>query len=861
MTTAAAPASLLPGVAARWLVLGEWRAHPGRAIIGALAIAVGVALGFAVHLVNRSALDSFASAVSTVNGAADVQVRGVTAAGFAESLYPAVARVAGVAAASPVVQLVATNAATTGPATPAGVGGGRITLLGIDALRAMVVTPALIGAPLGGPGAARPFDPDSLFVSRAALATLGGKLGGRVTLAAAGTTRSFTIAGILPASGDGESLAVIDIADAQWRFGQIGRLQRIDIKLAPDVDRATVMARIAAMLPADAQLVSADNEAERSSALSRAYRVNLEMLAMVALLTGGFLVYSAQSLAVARRRPQFALLRVLGLKQRALVTQLIIEGAVIGGLGALAGILLGQGLADLAITGLGGDLGGGYFRGSTPHLVFDPLAALAFAGLGVAVAVASSIVPARAAARAQPAVALKNAGDLADPRHRPRAWPGLLLIGLGGLAALGPPVWGLPLLGYAAMALILAGGIAVMPALARLLLTPLQGLANLPPPVDMALKRLWGAPEQAAVALCGIVASTSLMVAMAVMVTSFRTSVDDWLVAILPSDVYLHIEGAETAGLDMAAQARLADTPGVADIRFVRQLSLRLAPDRPAVQLSAQPIDAANPAAALPLLGRAVHVPAGTTAIWVSEPMGWLYGLAPGDRTTLPLGGVARPVLVAGVWRDYARQFGAIAIADADFARLTGDMTKTEAAIMLAPGAEAAPVIAALRQRLPPAVAGQALFAEPRQMRTMALRLFDRSFAVTYALEAIAIVIGLIGVAATFSAQTLARTREFGMLRHIGVRRGQIIAMLAAEGAGLGLVGVIAGLGLGLVMAQVLIHVVNPQSFHWTMDTRLPWGLFAGLVVALVAAAAGTAMVAGRRALSADAVRAVRDDW
>jgi putative ABC transport system permease protein len=99
------------------------------------------------------------------------------------------------------------------------------------------------------------------------------------------------------------------------------------------------------------------------------------------------------------------------------------------------------------------------------------------------------------------------------------------------------------------------------------------------------------------------------------------------------------------------------------------------------------------------------------------------------------------------------------------------------------------------------------------------------------------------------------------MLRHIGVTRSQIMAMLAAEGAGLGLVGGIAGLGLGLVMAQVLIHVVNPQSFHWTMDTILPWGLFAVLVAALVAAAAGTAVIAGRRALSAGAVRAVRDDW
>lgn len=832
------------------MVAGEWRAHPGRAIIGALAIAVGVALGFAVHLVNRSALDSFASAINTVGGAADLQVHSVSPAGFAEALYPVMARVAGVAAASPVVELGASSGARTDRR-------GRITLLGIDGLRAAVVTPSLIGAPMGG---AQAPNADAVYVSRAALDTLHARVGGRTALVAAGVRREFRIAGVLPGAGDDEALAVIDIADAQWRFGQLGRLQRIDVKLAPGVDRAAVAARIAALLPSDAELVSPASAGARSAALSRAYRVNLEMLAMVALLTGGFLVYSAQSLAVARRRPQFALLRVLGLRRRALVGQLVAEGAIIGVVGAAAGTAMGYALADLAVTQLGGDLGGGYVRDGA-RLAFAPLAALVFSGLGVAVAVASSIVPAIAAGRAQPAIALKSAGDLTDPRHRPRALPGLVLIGLGGLAALGPPLWGLPLLGYAAMALILAGGIAIMPALARGLLTPLQRLTGLPPVFDLAVKRLWGAPEQAAVALCGIVASTSLMVAMAVMVTSFRGSVDEWLTAVLPSDVYLHVEGAEAGGLDTAAQAVLAATPGVKAMTFVRQIPLRLAADRPAVMVSAQAIDAANPGGALPLIGPSVAVPVGMTAVYVSEPMRWLYGLHPGDRTTLPLGGAARPVFVAGVWRDYARQFGAIAISDADFARLTGDNSKTEAAVTLAKGAKPAHVIAAMRRRLPPALAPQTLFAEPRQMRAMALTLFDRSFAVTYALEAIAIIIGLIGVAATFSAQTLARTREFGMLRHIGVRQRQIIAMLAAEGAALGLVGVIAGVGLGLVMAQVLIHVVNPQSFHWTMDTKLPWGLFAALVAALVSAAAGTAVLAGRRALSADAVRAVREDW
>ncbi len=227
----------------------------------------------------------------------------------------------------------------------------------------------------------------------------------------------------------------------------------------------------------------------------------------------------------------------------------------------------------------------------------------------------------------------------------------------------------------------------------------------------------------------------------------------------------------------------------------------------------------------------------------------------------MPLAGKPAAVFVAGIWRDYARQFGAIAIAEADYTRLTGDPTRTEAGIDLAPGASPATVIGALRAAAPPVLAGQIDFARPKQIRAVALRLFDRSFAVTYALEAIAIVVGLTGVAATFSAQTLARAKEFGMLRHIGVLRRQILLMLALEGGLLGAVGVAAGLGLGVAMSQVLIHVVNPQSFHWTMATRLPWPLLASLAGALIVASAGTAVLAGRGATAASAVRAVREDW
>ena len=262
----------------------------------------------------------------------------------------------------------------------------------------------------------------------------------------------------------------------------------------------------------------------------------------------------------------------------------------------------------------------------------------------------------------------------------------------------------------------------------------------------------------------------------------------------------------------------------------------------------------------LPSLQQQQAAQSNQIALWASEAVAERYQWQPGRQLQLPLF-PGQQFYIAGVWRDYSRQFGALAMDERDYQALTGDTGRAEAAIDLQSGARVQETLEALRQALPAAFAGRAEFARPAEIRAVALRIFDRSFAATYALEAIAIVVGMAGVAATFSAQTLARTREFGMLRHIGVLRRQVLTMLALEGALLGGVGAVAGLALGAAMGQVLIQVVNPQSFHWTMDTRWPLSVFAALWLGLVLASALTAVLAGRSALSADAVRAVREDW
>ena len=841
----------------RWLLLGEWRAHPVRAVLAIAAIAVGVAMGFAIHLINAAAFNEFSAAIKSLSGQADIQVLGREAL-FDETIYPRLAEYEGVALASPVLEVQA--------AVPSAKGALRI--VGIDPLRAGYIAPDLLGVPGEGRGADVLAD-DTVFLSPAAQSWLDLRDGATLTLRAGTADFSLRVAGPVQAARPGQRIGVMDIGAAQWRFNQLGKLSRVDLKLRDGVNRAEFEARLTRELERDfpgrfriGQPNDSDQES-RNNNLSRAYRVNLTVLALVALFTGAFLVFSTQALSVMRRRSQFALLRVLGVERGQLLRQVLLEGASLGVIGALLGVAAGYLLAALALRFFGGDLGAGYFPGIKPQVVFTPVAAGVFFALGLGVALLGCLAPAWDAARARPAVALKSGNDEAALARLARVWPSLVCLALAALFALAPPVFELPLFGYLAIALLLIGGIGLMPRLAasvfRLLNRPLLKRPAPPPVLALTLSRLANAPGQASIALGGVLASFSLMVAMGIMVASFRVSVDDWMRHILPADLYVRTAaGGSSGALGPDEQAAIKVTAGAGQVQFLRTRPVSLAADRPDVVLIARDIDAADPGRLLFLVGPSSPLPLGARPAWVSEAMLDLYGARVGQAITLPLGGKPASFFVTGVWRDYANQSGSVVIRLPDYRALTGETAVTDAAIYAGGEAATDRIEKALRA-LPFGPALQ--LARPGDIRAASLQIFDRSFAVTYLLEAIAIVIGLSGVAATFSAQTLARAREFGMLRHVGVTRGQVLGILACEGGLLTGLGVACGFALGLVISLILVFVVNPQSFHWTMQLHLPWGLLATVAAVLVSASVATALVSGRYALSGGPVRAVREDW
>ena len=285
--------------------IGPLRQGPGRTFVAVSAIALGVALGFSVYLINRVAADEVELASRSLFGMADLSVR-APHMGFDEELYPRLARMPGVAVASPVVEA---RARMPGHARP-------LQIVGIDPFRAARLQPAVAAAGASASQGSGLLAENSIWLSPSAAQAYGLAVGDEFDIQVALDVVTLRVAGLLPPGDYRQPLGMMDIATAQWRLDRLGRLDRVDLRLAPGGDPQAVRAAIGAVLPPGVALTTPGEASDDAVRLSRAYRSNLTALALVALFTGAFLVYATQSLTVARRRREIALLHAMGMTVR-----------------------------------------------------------------------------------------------------------------------------------------------------------------------------------------------------------------------------------------------------------------------------------------------------------------------------------------------------------------------------------------------------------------------------------------------------------------------------------------------------------------------------------------------------------------
>jgi putative ABC transport system permease protein len=819
------------------------------ALRGALTlacIALGVALGVAVHTIHASALAEIDRAARSLAGNAEIEIRGPRG-GFDDAIFARIAARPEVASASPIVELDAALAA-----------GGSLRVLGIDPFRAIAMQPAFLAhtAATGAGGARRTLDARAAWLTPRAAARLSLSVGERLRLVAGSGVQELEVAGVLGGFEAGVEAAVIDIATAQLAFGRVGTLSRIELRLKPGVDEARWRSEVAPLLPAGVAIAGAASISDRAAAITRAYRVNLDALALVALGTGAFLVFSTLALQAARRRQELALLRALGVTRRGLVAMLAFEGGLLGVVGAALGTLLGLAASRVLLERAGADLGAGYFAGHAGAFAPDPWGLAGIAVIAVAMAMAGTLVVARSVARIPVAEALRDrAVDLPqDPKVSAWIAVGLFLAGVPLLFL--PAAAGLPLAGYGAIALWLAAAVASVVPLCVALLARAKPRT---PVAALALAQVRHLPGHLAASVAGIVVSAALCVAMAIMVHSFRVSFEQWLRGVVGADLYVRtVEEGDTGFLTAEEQQRIAALPGVARVEPLRYERLLIGRGESPFTLVARPI---TPRVLDGFQAEPRAMPtarAGERFVWISEAARDLHGWKAGDRITLPIAGKPVDVVVAAIVRDYARTWGAALMPTGDYRALTGDTRAHDLALHLEPGADIGRVQAAIRGVLPDSTALAMENAAGLLERSLAI--FDRSFAITYALEAIAIAIGLAGVTSSFAALAWSRRREFGVLRFMGLTRREILRMLALEGAAAGALGASIGLASGVGISVVLVHVVNRQSFHWSLGMHWPLAALTAFIVALIALCAIAARVSGAFAVRHEAILAVKED-
>jgi putative ABC transport system permease protein len=833
-----------------WMLKGASVQAWIRSLVALLMVSVGVMLAVAIHTVNHSALASFGQALDTVNGQASAQL--VAPVGDINDrqidVWDGHRSALGIRTISPVL-VVQTD---------------RLTVLGLDFFKAAIVSASLM--PSVADSTADLFNARSLFLSSAALKALDVRLGDNILLRHGAESVSLVVAGEVPGAAS-QVIGVMDIGSAQWAFNRLGVVSRLDLRLedwqTPEGLRATLKKQSEPL-----QMVATQDRERRMSLLSRAYRVNLSMLAMVALLTGGFLVSTAINLSIVRQRSELALLGVLGASEAWLRRFVWAQGGLMGFLGGLLGMGLGLLLAAALMHWFGGDLGGNYFASTQPPMVIDWLVMALLCLAATLMGLGSAWLPLLQINWRHP-IAVLRSGQAETLVFRPPTlrWSIWAMIVSMGLLMM-PSLDELPWAAYGSIAALLYAGLLAMPWILSHLwggLSKALDHSRVPAFLRLAVWRLAQAPSATTPLITGTVAAFSLTVAMMVMVTSFRTSVSDWLGMVLPADIYTTSQGlSDQPGFNAAVQEMVASVPEVQRVQTSRLRSLRLSSDRPEVVLIAKPIDLQDPMQSLALVGLAKLPPKEGQKRWVvfgSEAMADLYGWRAGQEASLPLAAEGQQtVWVGGLFRDYGRQHGSVVMSTPDYERLTGDFTRSSVSVSLADGADPAKVMADIQAQRPELA--HLKWVSARDVRQLSLKIFDRSFAMTYALEAAALFVALFSVAAGVTGQLILRRREFGVLSHLGMSQPDLWRLVSLEVGLLLTVALVWASLLGGLISQILIHKVNPESFHWSMNTHFALGQWALISGVLLVIGVLTARWAARQGLDPKRLaESLRADW
>lgn len=816
---------------------------PIRVLITVTGVAIGVATFTAIQATNESVLRSFTRAIDLVAGRTTLEISGGEL-GVDEWLLPLVQRVDGVWAAAPIIHTVAAVADQPGEA---------LLLIGVDLFAEDPFREYRLADSDRPPQMEELLSPDAIFVTRAFAEAHGLQKGGRLTLLVGSKRQHFNIKGLLASQGpamafDG-NIAILDIAAAQEAFEKIGRLDRIDLVTDERVSSEEIRARLATTLPTHLTVQRPDRRGHQVEKMLRAFRLNLTALSAIALLVSLFLVYNAVSLSVLERRRQIGILRSLGLTRAATAAFFAAEGMALGLLGSLLGVAGGLLLGRALLQTVSRTVSVLYAYLRVEEIELSPVLLFIALGLGSVGALLASLAPAYAASQITPKDAMQIGSFERNWMRRSllALLCGLLLLTASFLLTRPGPVGGAPLFGYLSLACLIFGVACFTP---RLLHVTGAGIHTLcggrrAPLLTLAAGNLSSQVGRSAVAVAAMMTAIAMLVGLTLMIGSFRRTVELWVEQTIRADILV----SPVARFVKGSQARLSDTfiegatriPDIAAldpfigtrVELLGQEGLLASGDFEVVARYGKLLFRRGESAVVLQRAKAED------GVIISESLALSRGLTEGDRLPLNLPSGRVDLLVVGVFYDYSTDGGKVVMDRGLWERIGGEHGADILAIYLQPHADEAAV---RRQLL--AMAGEdgaIALNSNRALKARVLEIFDNTFAVAHALELIAILVGILGIFNVLWASVLSRRREIGVLRSVGATRAQLVRIILGEAGLLGLLAELLGLLAGIALSFILIHVINKQSFGWTIQFQFSWWV----VIKSSLIALGAALLAG----------------
>jgi len=841
------------------ITLKHLRLHKGRTLLSIIGIALGVSVFISVQLAIRTAIESFNSTVDHVSGRANLQITSF-GRGFPEETYLKVKSVVGIKAATPIIQFVSKIDVPIGE---------PLYLLGIDIFSDQQFRDYQFDE-TKEEGLRFLKDPQAIAITEKLARRHGLKIGSSLPLIFGSKKVTLTITNLLKMEGPAKSLegnfGLMDIAAAQEALEKTGVIDRIDLIVDRAISMDLVEKELKGVIPPGTEVRRSDTRSGQIEKMVSAFHLNLTALSFISLVVGMFLIYNAITTSVIQRRREIGILRSIGVTQSQVLGLMLYEAGIIGVLGSLAGIGIGIGLAKAMLYLVSRTITALYILVKAEHLSISPSLLIQGFGLGLLASILSAFGPAKEATKITPREALSPTTLEAKVKshlgHFTLIGIGLLILSL--FFALQKPIYQRPLFGFLSALLIVVGISFLIPSLTAYLNRFIAPLLRFLFGVEgrLASRYIQDSMARTVITIAALMTALSMLISISVMILSFRKTVDLWVEQSINGDVFIfpgsHSLTGYAALLPLEVSRALPSLPGVKAVDSFRALE---------VEYQNQPALIASVDGEVFLNMKVIRFTKGDPrtilrqfasgqSLLVTESFSLRHRINVGDKIKLntPLG--ERQFPVAGIFYDYSTDWGMILLEKRLFQSLWNDETLHSAGIYLKEGVLLDDFKKMIREKYSKPY--QLFLVSHRELRNEILKIFDQTFAITYALELIALLVAFLGIVSSLNALVMERQRDIGIFRAVGAFRKQVEKTVLIEAGMIGFFSHILGLIAGFLLSLLLIYVINKQSFGWTIQFSIPLRSLIESWLLVMVTSIGAGLIPARRSAKMDVVDSLR---